>query len=848
MSIIIESTESYDLLSGVGDKSAFPAMNTASVQTFVTEFRLETYMMPETVDTSSSEIFIFVEPLSTFTGKVRDDRAIYTNESAGFNENDWHVGDTWVIDGMTIPANNATGTILEISADRQTIITDYNFTVPEVLPVDGYLANTTPVSSMEYMFNLIDNESSPTFVSPIDGETQRAITANLDYSDTSTGHVMVMQGKKSWQFGTITVYGNGTGQGNPALISGVIQAFKVVHEVLISPLVLVGEWSDVTARIAPERLAGINSFKYINSIGLSINANNPNDMTVVEVLDVDGSTGWFEENLNGGPKKYSVENVLYKRLDNTLNESLQLTTVETKVQFDLVNTENAPFSDNNTKFIVGFNYAPADEAQYRGNALANAQTQEYNFIYDNVLTTLGQASGTPRQDGTDLSVIKSLTVTYDSTSRVNVEVIIEMSSAVVSRISANPTQRFMLYIEASDHTLTRANSDKEQTFIDTNVFYVDNSDPTMFAMDQQFLEHPSSDLDTEGVAFPDARIVDDLLGFNNISFDKATRETDDIIFTGISGQIIAKKSTGAAFILDSRSFGLSNLKIVTDAVYGGVPNPEIEADRGFKTPADSNRANIKFFRRYAADSGAIKEYRFQYPFIIRWEDFVYLPTASDDMFDPTEPNDGLNQDWVRIDAFSDWNIYFKTSLSVTKNGNPLTYEQESRIWTYDYDLGPEWSGNVLRTYDENDNLLTSGGSPIVIKYADGRIEAEFNFIGATTPSISDLVIVLKIDVYEEGTFKGTYWISSAYDASPSTWWYSVDTSNRVVITNPSLNKFIGEAKLSGAKLPKKPQFKITPRIYDIRAAEPPGPPDVPKLMEDGTPKIMDGSNDFKLME
>jgi hypothetical protein len=263
---------------------------------------------------------------------------------------------------------------------------------------------------------------------------------------------------------------------------------------------------------------------------------------------------------------------------------------------------------------------------------------------------------------------------------------------------------------------------------------------------------------------------------------------------------------------------------------------------------DENRANIKFFRRYAADSGAFKEYRFQFPFIIRWEQFVSLPSANDDMFDPSEPNDGLNQDWIRIDTFTDWNIYFKTSLSVTKNGNPLTYEQESRIWTYDYDLGPEWSGNVLRTYDENNNLLSSGGQPIVIRYADGRIEAEFNFVGATTPSISDLVIVLKIDVFEEGTFKGTYWLSSAYDAHASTWWKSIDSSNRVVITNPSANKFIGEAKLIGSILPKKPKFKITPRIYDVRAAEPPGPPDVPKLMEDGTPKIMDGSNDFKLME
>ena len=124
------------------------------------------------------------------------------------------------------------------------------------------------------------------------------------------------------------------------------------------------------------------------------------------------------------------------------------------------------------------------------------------------------------------------------------------------------------------------------------------------------------------------------------------------------------------------------------------------------------------------------------------------------MFDPTEPNDGLNQDWPRIDTFADWIINYRTSISITKNGNPLTYTTDKRVWTYTYDEGLEWSGNVLRTYDENDNLIASSGSPVVIKYADGRVEAEFNFVGATTPSISDLVIVLKIDVFEEGTFKG----------------------------------------------------------------------------------------------
>jgi len=835
MSITITGFRVSDSIHGSGDATPYLADNRNSIVTIEIDYRAENFVLATTNDPATGIILEKnppIEKINTFPSI----RHLYTNKTDGFIN--FKVGDELTLVNVA-PNPTEVKTIVEIISPNL-ILVDSDFTGAGIMGATSVAYISDAISTTELSFGFVDNEASINFTSPVDGEEQRATISGVSNSNTSYQLAQLL-GAKSWQFGSIEVKGDNAGTGGEP---GVSQGFTVKHETIISPLVLVDQYDDIKAGIQTTEYIGGNSPKYVFEVRASTELNDPSQTLIAESSEILGNVGGFGENLNGGPPKYSIENLQYKRADNTLNESLQLTEAETKIQFDLVNTENEPFSSSNTKFIAGFNYAPADKAQYRDNALANAQTMEYNFIFDNVLSVLDETSGTPRNG----DVIKSLTVSQVSASRVSVEILVEMSADVVSRISANPTKRFMVYIETANHNLTRANSDKEQVLIDANDFYIDNSDPDMFVMDQQFLEHPSSDLDTEGVVFPDARIVDDLLGFNNISFDRNTREDDEIIFTGITGQIIAKKSTGASFILDSRTFELSNLKIVTDPTYGGVPNPDINSDRGFKTPADENRANIKFYRRYSADAAGFFEYRFQFPFIIRWEDFVSLPTASDDMFDPNEENDGLNQNWPRIDTFTDWDIYFKSNISVTKNGNPLSYPTESRVWTYTYDEGPEWSGNVLRTYDENDNLIASSGSPVVIKYDDGRIEAEFNFIGATTPVINDLVIVLKIDVFEEGTFKGTYWLSSAYDAHPSTWWYSIDGSNRVVITNPSADKFIGEAKLSGAKLPKKPSFKITPRIYDTRAAEPPGPPDVPKLMEDGTNKIMDGSNDFKLME
>ena len=839
MSIVITGFRVSDRIHGSSDTTPYLADNRNSRPTIEVDFRVENFVLATTNDPDTGIILQKnppIEKINTFPSI----RHLYTNKTDGFAN--FKVGDELTLVNVA-PNPTEVKTIVEIISPNL-ILVDSDFGGAGIMAATSVAYISDSITSTEYYYGLVDNDGSTSFVSPIDGDIQRGAINNILNTNTAYQFAQ-LKGQKSWQFGSIEVKGDNAGTGGE---TGVSQAFTIKHETIISPLMLVDQYDDIKAGIKTDEYIGGNSPKYVFEVRASTELNDPSEILIAESSEILGNVGGFGENLNGGEPLYSLENLQYKRLDDTINSSLELTSNETKIQFDLVNTENSPFSDGNTKFIAGFNYAPADQDQYRNNALANAQTMGYNFLFDDVVSTLGAASGTPEQDGTDQSIIKSLIVTFVDATRVSVEIRIEIAAAALARIAANPTQRFMMYIETANHTLTRANSDKEQILIDANDFYIDNSDPNLFLITQRFLEHPFSDLDTESTEFPDARIVDDLLGFANISFDRNTRESDDIIFTGISGQVIAQKNTGASFILDSRTFGLSNLKIVTDPTYGGVPNPDINSDRGFKTPADDNRGNIKFYRRYASDSAGFFEYRFQFPFIIRWEGFVSLPTANDDMFDPTEPNDGLNQDWPRIDTFADWIINYRTSISITKNGNPLTYTTDKRVWTYTYDEGLEWSGNVLRTYDENDNLIASSGSPVVIKYADGRVEAEFNFVGATTPSISDLVIVLKIDVFEEGTFKGTYWLSSAYDAHPSTWWYSVDSSNRVVITNPSANKFIGEAKLSGAKLPKKPRFKITPRIYDIREAEPPGPPDVPKLMEDGTPKLMDGSSDFKLME
>ena len=841
MSVIIESIQTYDNINGSSDKTPYMAANTNSIQFVEVQIRFETYLLTKsTSETTLPDYFIQVNPLSRYTGKVQDNRAIYTNKLEGWGE-DYKVGDTFTISGTA--SNNVSGTIIEIYEDGQTLITDQTFTL-ETFPLGAYVAITTPQTSIEYLFNLIENEEPINYNSKVDGDEQRASISQLVYTDTVTERIATLLGNRSWQFGSITVKGNGTGNGDSSLVSGAIQSFLITHEVIISPLMLFDEWDDIQQGIKPDRFLDGNALKYVFSTSLSQQANNPNDLTTVEEFELLGNTGWFNENLNGKPNNYSFSDLVYKRLDNTINPSLELTTNQTKIEFSVINATDNPFSIGNSKLIFGINFAPSDPSQYRDIPAATTQTMDYNYIFDQVVETLEDGTQVPRQFGTDLQVILDVQSTLVSSSKIDVVANIQMASDVVSRIGANSVQQYMIYVEVADHTLDRSETDKVQLLLDANNYYTDFSDDGMIVMSQTFLTHPYSDIETETNDFPNSFIESDILGINNFYIDKNGRESDEIKLTGITSQIIARKNTGASFVLDSSFRSLSAFPSIEYATYGSITNANFVEPRGFKTPVDDNRANFRLLRNYDSDSAGLFYFRSQFPTYIGWDSYTAVTGVNDEFFDPNEPNDGFNNNWIRYDAASAWSIYYRTIVNATKNGNPFSYESISQIITHDYTAGDEWDTEQIRSFDENDVDITGFG----IKYADGKVQANFTYIGAApNPSISDIVIDFHIYVFQEGTLKSVYTLSSAYDAHPNTYFKSIDNSNRTVVTNPVSNVFRGEALIQGSLLPNKNKFQVSAILYDKRAAVPPPPPAVPKLMEDGTAKIMDGAT-FKIME
>ena len=205
MGVIIESIQSYDDINGASDKTNFLAANQSSVQYIDVNIRLETYLIAQTLLSADfpDKYFIQANARSQFTGKKQDNRTIHTNKVGGFEG--FNVGDTYVVTGTS--TSDGAGTILEISEDQRTLITDQTYSTLETFPLDAIIGLTTPQTAVDYLFNLIENQEPENYTSKVDGDTQNALVGGLDYTDTVTNHVMTFLGNKSWQFGSITVTG-----------------------------------------------------------------------------------------------------------------------------------------------------------------------------------------------------------------------------------------------------------------------------------------------------------------------------------------------------------------------------------------------------------------------------------------------------------------------------------------------------------------------------------------------------------------------------------------------------------------------------------------------------------------
>ena len=359
----------------------------------------------------------------------------------------------------------------------------------------------------------------------------------------------------------------------------------------------------------------------------------------------------------------------------------------------------------------------------------------------------------------------------------------------------------------------------------------------MVSITNSFMQHIDSVVGVDDKPTLFSFVNDDNVGISNIVLDQNGREDDDIVFTSIIAEIIVDDGVNP-FTLDSISQSLTDLKKVND-----IPFVDITEDRGFKTPADDLRRDYRLFSNVTIDAGGFFNYQVRYPWIHRWESWEPLGGVDDQFFDTTKQNNGENHNWVRYPTFPGANIYFKVTVNATKNGNPQQYKEQSIIQNADYTEGVNWNLENITTHDKDTDVSLTGGWQ---GYKNSLIKGNATFIGPVVPTIPDLVVVMRVNVFENGNFLEQYTLSNLYLRHPDSWLLSIDGSDLVVITNPSGAIFREECLLDGSKPPPGVELRFSARKYDLR-------PDTPfpfgdeKLEEDGTDKLVEAGG-FKIID
>jgi hypothetical protein len=631
---------------------------------------------------------------------------------------------------------------------------------------------------------------------------------------------MVFDSPVTNDYGTISVKGNGS--------TTTAQKFTLTHETIITPLFLAGQRFNLDNNESPDYLDASNALKYIVSIDAGRNINDPNFIQTVDFTALDGNVGWFNENFNGGTNNYSISDVRYKNQALETITSVELTDNIQTVEID-VYSANGVFNPIYTEFDLTFFILPENKDDYRNNG----KTIVENFYLDKAFNTVGAAAVAGDNDGTDYEIFNQVSATFVDANNITITAEVDLTANGVADLTSKDFDYF-LGVSVQDHTKDTEESDRVHLKADVKPFYIDFSDDGMITITHNFLRHYESDVTTEGTTNLIARTEDDVLSYTQFYIDRNGRETDTILLNSIKSALVAKKSDGSEFILEEFEQSLNGSLIVGDSQF-----IDVSSERSFKMPSGEQRKTVKTKRRSDLDTTDLRYYELYYPFLFRWEYWIALAGVNGDAFDVNEPNNGFNEQWHRYNTLTDWDVYFRTEVVATKNGNIQTYQDDSLMETFTYEEDSDWNTETIVAL--NADTLAAQGTLLV---NPTRIKASKTYVGGTPPALNDVEWVMRIEVYEQGGISDIRFLSSVYDWTENSWFKSVDTSNKV-FKSLSGSVYSAEALIDMSALPDNATFKISARIYN-EAALAPIPADA-KRMEDDTVKLMEDGT-IKLIE
>jgi hypothetical protein len=724
-----------------------------------------------------------------------------------------NVGDTIKVIN-TSPSISQNATILSV-VNSNLIITDVDW----VALLGGYtnlatagIYNITPITGVGMPYNFIENNDPTTYISLTTGDYQKLFCDNVDASDT-TPKTMFFDGLTPYQIGSATIQGVSYDTANGR------QIFKIIHNTFVTPLFLATQYAAITTGQGqkPTYYANNRCLKHIYSIEAYANYANPNSKQVGDSPLEVGNSGWFNEVFNGGNGNYKIQNIVFNAPIN--DTTLYLNDSSQTIEFDITSVDG--HFTTLTALEVGFCKLPNTISEYT----ANANTFDENFLFTN---TVGNTSGsdvTPPSAATNYRSIDHWTATIVDVNTIHVTVSILFGTDALTVFQRSTTPRFMFWATISNPALTTAATQNKQALL-CGVYDLElQFNQPLLAFNKVFLRHfeQAGDVGVSGTVY--AVQNDECAMTSQIILSPATYPQLTKI-TSISNQIIAKKTDGTEFIIEDYTLPITYSSIGTLQVIN------YSNQRVFQIPTSEVRKVLTVSGGNIVGAKIIFDVNF--PFMIRWEDWVALATASMEFYNTGQPNNGLNNEWTHYQTV-DWQIYHRIAVNLTYNGSPMYFKEDTLFDLNVYENNPDYTTKDVETFTlAGASLYDSSNSRWYIQsFANTLVKA--TFVKNIPIDIDKCYVVFGIEIFEQGGIGGRQRYSSKWQTSnPLTSFipFTTGIGNRVKLEQPATDTIVAKAILDFNLLPiGNITYSIVARLYedDGTAGN--------KITEDGIDKI-----------
>jgi len=626
--------------------------------------------------------------------------------------------------GFGASGETGTGTINAISEDGFTLFTtvggltngSYDSTV------ECLITGLQSLDQAIYRFGLIENEESFNTNSKLTGEDQKYFVEDITGAPTFgtiSGNIIGWASSSeainisSLPLSDIPINRDPNFGGTGIQGSNVLN-YNIQHTFPILPYYVVGQLNNIKNLISPSFLAGNNSLKHVFELTFKNNITDEENNKTVQFQSLDGSIGFFDELFNGLQSQYSVESVDYVAVSSGLDNPSLLTEGLTEVTI-LLNSSNGTFTGS-TPVIATHSYLPLNEDEY-------LESQDYfntNFAFEN----------TPK--GAGGSIITSVTTNVITPNEMEVVLLVDVSGI---KPDIDAQSNYLLSLTVEDETLPQSDPDRTVLLADVNTYDENPDIPDLFIVDEfENFDHVTDITATGNTDYKgwiqDGYAVKGIFKLDRSKFAVLSRLFIDIV--------AVNDSINESFTIQSNEFDLSNQVIVE-----GNQQINIQETQGFELDT-LDQFNQKSIVTGAFD-GTFIEYAFLLGLKINWQDWLSLPDADTIFYDPTEPNNGLNQNSNRYNLKEGYQLKTILRADVLESAQNITTEYITRsnlnALNFDEFSIDDWTGVI--TTKREDTGADTGGS-ILGSGNTTIITATFTPNFVITPSPNDYTGIIRI--------------------------------------------------------------------------------------------------------